>query len=375
VFENAWRSQKPMAIESVLSDRSCPNYLQTLEELVLIEIEFQWERFHRLLDYGVRGEDASALDSLQWPRTVSDYLRQFPELKLTGIRVRLRDQEHQCRDPEYHRPCRSAAGGGGVDTIITGFDHPQLSHSFLRDDLTWPPSTASWQSHKVESPQICRETGVPDSPGVKPSLLSILRQSPLFREVPDGTLRQLCGISQEVCFNEGEVIIWEGHLAPGLFLIREGVARIECEGNDPKEVILLNEVAGGEVLGEMSLMAGQPCSATVRAITQLRAFHLPVHACRRLADQTPGSPSRIKIEDGSEGGERSRLSEGLGGIGRSRGQSVRIGRPAPANLFRPVQMPAPGHGVGRTRSGGEALPATATVRSPSPSNGWRGISA
>lgn len=81
-FEEAWRAGHPGSIDGFLPPVDDPCRLATLEELILIELEFAWKAF---------GERPTG----PFPR-VEDYLARFPELSQPNI-LRLAQQECRVR--------------------------------------------------------------------------------------------------------------------------------------------------------------------------------------------------------------------------------------------------------------------------------------
>ena len=85
---------RPARIEEVLPDERDSRYLATLEELVLIDLEFAWKN-HRRID---ENSDTSAGDrSCPTPPIVEGYLARFPALKERAIVLRLLQQEWRVR--------------------------------------------------------------------------------------------------------------------------------------------------------------------------------------------------------------------------------------------------------------------------------------
>jgi serine/threonine protein kinase len=91
-FEQAWLNGSPQPIESYLGAQRDANYLPTLEELVLIELEFAWEAYAQRLASG--GADDATLASAPM---VEDYVRRFPQLGRPAILQRLIEQELRVR--------------------------------------------------------------------------------------------------------------------------------------------------------------------------------------------------------------------------------------------------------------------------------------
>jgi len=75
-FEQSWIQDQPESIETVLPSTEDPLYQATLEELVLIDLEFRWK--HQLDGSGKSQDSRSAL-------SLDDYVGQFPSLGDTGV--------------------------------------------------------------------------------------------------------------------------------------------------------------------------------------------------------------------------------------------------------------------------------------------------
>jgi serine/threonine-protein kinase len=94
-FEDAWRQGRPQPIEHFLPPRDNSSYLATLEELVHIELEFQWKS-RRALSTCANASDRTPC--------VEDYLARFVELRDRSIVVRLLQQEYRVRHRYGDRP-------------------------------------------------------------------------------------------------------------------------------------------------------------------------------------------------------------------------------------------------------------------------------
>ncbi len=71
-----------------------------------------------------------------------------------------------------------------------------------------------------------------------------------------------------------------------MYVLQEGVARVTVhrEGGDEQQVAVLTS---GDIVGEMSLMLGVSRTATVTAITKIRALEIPKAAISALLDDSP----------------------------------------------------------------------------------------
>ena len=88
-------------------------------------------------------------------------------------------------------------------------------------------------------------------------------------------------------FKPGDNLLEVGHDAPGIFVIASGIvsAVVTDDSGHEREVASLGH---GECVGEIALMTGEPCSATVRAITSGEAYLLSRDAFLELVERYPG---------------------------------------------------------------------------------------
>lgn len=114
-----------------------------------------------------------------------------------------------------------------------------------------------------------------------------LRHASLFAEVLNDEQILLLSTRCNLCeFRQGAVLMEQGAAASSMFIILEGAARITlvlAEGL-PQELAVL---ASGDVVGEMSLMTGAPRSATVTAMTRIRALEITKESIEELLQRSP----------------------------------------------------------------------------------------
>ncbi len=90
-----------------------------------------------------------------------------------------------------------------------------------------------------------------------------LRQMPLFAAFSDEQLDELYGQARELSLNTGEVLCREGDAPQGLFVILDGGLDI-LKQVGAKQIVLA-QLLPGDFVGEISLLTGQPHTATARA--------------------------------------------------------------------------------------------------------------
>jgi small-conductance mechanosensitive channel len=114
-----------------------------------------------------------------------------------------------------------------------------------------------------------------------------LRHAAPFQDVLDEAqadfLANRCEIVQ---FSQDALLMRQGDPASSMFIILEGAAAITIDAGtgERREVAVL---ASGDIMGEMSLMTGAPRSATVTALTRLRALEVTKASVEELFQKSP----------------------------------------------------------------------------------------
>jgi len=100
----------------------------------------------------------------------------------------------------------------------------------------------------------------------------------IFNGLSSEEIETVISVSQEVSYNNKEVILEESSVSTDLFILIEGRVRVELEKvqyyNDQKEKVELVVLRKGDVFGEIAFLEGTRRSAYVSAIDKIRAMKI-----------------------------------------------------------------------------------------------------
>jgi CRP/FNR family transcriptional regulator/CRP/FNR family cyclic AMP-dependent transcriptional regulator len=123
----------------------------------------------------------------------------------------------------------------------------------------------------------------------------LLRSIDLFADLTDREAATVLAIMRERRVPRGGVIFHQHDDGGGLYVILEGIVKISRSGRDGREVTMavLHE---GNFLGEMSLLDGQPRSATATAVEAARLLFLDREHFRRSVLAQPRIVAKLLAE-------------------------------------------------------------------------------
>ena len=94
-------------------------------------------------------------------------------------------------------------------------------------------------------------------------------------------LRKIARVVDEVAVPKGTVIFEQGKVGYEFVLIREGVVRVEKDGE------VVNHLFADDFFGEIAMIDRKPCSATVIAETDMRLLVVGRWHFDHLVELTP----------------------------------------------------------------------------------------
>ena len=120
-------------------------------------------------------------------------------------------------------------------------------------------------------------------------VLEMLAEVDLFEGISRADLRRIYTAGKEVDFAAGEDLIVEGRQAGRFFLILDGQVDVSIRGRT------LRSFGPGEYLGEISLIDGQPRSATAVAVSPVRTWSLSSWNFKPLLRTYPTVAEKIML--------------------------------------------------------------------------------
>ncbi|MCC9599339.1 cyclic nucleotide-binding domain-containing protein [Stieleria sp. JC731] len=140
----------------------------------------------------------------------------------------------------------------------------------------------------------------------------LLEQTQLIQKIPIcgglkvETLRFILEQSQEIEFEAGDFLFYEGDPGDSLFVIRSGSVVVErqWEGN----AIVLARVGPGDCVGEMSLIDFQKRFASVRAESDCVVVRIPYIALSKLCKVDTEQYAMVMMNLGREVSRRLRIA-------------------------------------------------------------------
>jgi CRP-like cAMP-binding protein len=94
-----------------------------------------------------------------------------------------------------------------------------------------------------------------------PASIELLKQVPLFQNVPEKQLKRLAAEFVERRFSEGQELTAEGRGGVGFFVLESGSAKVTVDGADRRTL------GPGDYFGEIALIDGGVRTATVTAVS------------------------------------------------------------------------------------------------------------
>ncbi|MBM81465.1 MAG: hypothetical protein CMJ78_12860 [Planctomycetaceae bacterium] len=268
---------KPIRVEEYLTRISSLNEERDLRSQVIVydlQLAIQHQRF----------SENSSIDS---------YLSRFPDVEEVASLV---NQSRPAPSDEVARHFGSPSASSLDETVIKPRGDDDLEATVCADpgeySQTWPQQ------------ELVLEFLRSSTNGGEVSLISI-GECPLFRSLPKFICERIDEQLKAVHFQPGDHLMEQAGPGNSLMMISSGVVEISAE--DEHGVHHFIARAGrGEVIGEMALLADEPRSANVVAVSPVEVKVLAAETFHRLAREFP-SLSVVLTQ---------LVAQRLGGLGR-----------------------------------------------------------
>jgi CRP-like cAMP-binding protein len=120
----------------------------------------------------------------------------------------------------------------------------------------------------------------------------LLRKVNIFEALDDDTVSRLGACLQPMEFARDQVIVGQSDPGDALFIIDQGRVKVTLQGENNREVIL-SIFKAGDFFGEMSLLDGEPRSATVVAIDDAHLWRLSREDFVRHLTENPATALKV----------------------------------------------------------------------------------
>lgn len=116
---------------------------------------------------------------------------------------------------------------------------------------------------------------------------AFLRTIPLFADLKDEDLEQICGQVEEIRLQPGQILFKEGALGQHAYIIREGQIEIFKEANGHHVQLAVRQ--SGEMIGEISLLESAPRNASGRALTNTLLYAIGQEQFDNVLNTSPSA--------------------------------------------------------------------------------------
>lgn len=109
--------------------------------------------------------------------------------------------------------------------------------------------------------------------GGHPTAADMIASTPLFRGLSEEEVRELSALAQLRYVRPGENVVTAGDPGSSMFILCEGALEVFLSG-ESGEAVRAARLRAGDFFGEMSLLTGDPRSATVAATTEAVLYEI-----------------------------------------------------------------------------------------------------
>ena len=121
-----------------------------------------------------------------------------------------------------------------------------------------------------------------------PSAINSFNHIPLFQNLKPEQLEHLNGLAHTFTYPKNSIIINQGAQTQSLYIVLDGRLKVLASDEEGRQTLLafLNE---GDFFGELSLLDGQPRSATVMTVESTKLLCLTAEGFQKFIENFPES--------------------------------------------------------------------------------------
>ena len=149
--------------------------------------------------------------------------------------------------------------------------------------IPFPTRTVHWEKTAAAAP----------TQDIPAATRTLLRQKPFFQCLDEGETEQLLAQGRLQRFGRGEPVIVQGDEGHSMFILLHGTAAVSVDVNGkPQQVAVLHD---DDYFGEMSLMTGEPRTATVVAQRDCEVLEIGKETMGELLQKNPCLLERLSM--------------------------------------------------------------------------------
>ncbi len=143
----------------------------------------------------------------------------------------------------------------------------------------------------IQNLKLLKEKKVDQSEIIK-HRVELVNNVEIFKTLDTSIKQEISEVLQEKIYAPGEAIIIQGHTGGSFYIITEGAVRvIVTDTNAGSQTVAV--LSTGNYFGEMSLLTGEPCSATVKTGVETKVLVLDKTEFRKIMHNTPSLADKL----------------------------------------------------------------------------------
>lgn len=124
-------------------------------------------------------------------------------------------------------------------------------------------------------------------PEQQPNPRDVLEHVALFTVLDEAEMASLAAHMTPHMFTAGNIIVEQGQGGASMYIVAEGLLYVYMAHAESGELLKIAEISPGQFFGEVSLLTGEPRSATVQAETDALVYEITKEDMELLLDKRP----------------------------------------------------------------------------------------